>query len=339
MDATITRRPALRNPYCQPCVQRKVRRLFSRYNYCDEFSYIVLDDEKHRALAILTIDRGSVILVWGSLRGVSMAVSERLRWRSFHNDNYGYSDDDGGSGDDAEEARGETGRCLVFESTCQRLSTTKPPNTPTKVDPYTFVFTCVGTIVQSYRGPHGPCNRCHALVREAPWERWRSRPHVVVEVAVCMHGSKEPRRWQRCALTSGLRFEPPLVNWSGGNESRDDRTLCVRLSPTRHLVPPRLVRINKLECTRLCDDLWFNTNCSIEVIQQIHGPQYPDRYPLERAALADLVRNVAATSHAAARTIQRAWREAASNPKFSVCHRRLLLEFDEGLPCGVRFHR
>jgi hypothetical protein len=342
----VITRPALRTPYCRPCVQRKVRRLFSFFNYCEWNSYVVLDEDEHQALAILAMDRGAVTLVWGSLRGISMAVSEMLRWRPFYKDNDGYHDGDGdgdegegegeGEGEDEDgdgDGEGETGRCLVFESTFQRLSSSK--NSPTRVDPSTFVFTCIGTTASPHSGHLGPCNRCHALVREAPWLLWRSQPHVIVEAAVCMPGKKEePRRWQRCALTSGLIFEPPLVNWSGHAESRDDRTLWVRLSPSRHLVTPRLVRINKLVCTRLREG--HEANCRLEVIQQIHGPLYADRYPLERAALVDLVRNVAATSHSAARTIQRAWRDAASNPKFRVCRRRLLLEFEEGLPCGDR---
>lgn len=301
---------ALRAHECAPCVQRKVRRVFSRYGYCEEFAYVVMGErnQTHRPLAILAIDRGVVNLAWGSMR----AITESLPWSPF------FGDDDGNYDD--------TQRCLVFSSSFQVVSSAT--KTAVKVDPCTFVFSCTGNM----RTPNAflpghkqcPCNRCHVLVKEVPSELWRSRPHVIVQAAVCMHDDKEPLRWQRCALTSDLRFEPPLVSWSGSYVCRQDRTLCVRLAPMRNLMAPRLVRINKLVCLRMA--VAFGTHCRLEVIQQVVGSAYTNRYPREIMALDDLARNVAATSHASARTIQRAWRESVSNPAFSVCRRRLLRE-------------
>jgi hypothetical protein len=290
--------------------------------------YVVSEDDGRRALAVLTMDQGKLILVWGSMRGVCHAVHAEMQysWYPLRDDDDLDSDDDDGGG-----------RCRVFDSVSPRQASSKP-RWPVKIDANTFVFTCVGTTHPHYKGY--PCDRCHVLVREAATDTWRSRPHVVVEAAVCLYDETEPRMWQRCAVTSDLRFEPPLVSWCSHNNSREDRTLWVRLPLTRrskrdhlaaaaYLMTPRVVRLNKTTRTQLRRGY---TYCGLEVVEQIHFVTSPHNYPQESAALADLGRNVAATSHVAARTIQRAWREAVSNPGLRVCHRRLLHEFEEGLP-------
>jgi hypothetical protein len=166
------------------------------------------------------------------------------------------------------------------------------------------------------------------MIRDVSPDEWRQDPHVIVEAALCMADEKEPGTWQRCALTSDLRFEPPLVTFSPYQMTTEDRTLFVRTPGGVNLVTPDLVRINKLRYTSM-PLLHSDVNCRLEVLQQIDGPLYKDRYASERAALADLVRNIESLSHKAARTIQRAWKRAISNPEYSVCRGRLLEEFAE----------
>jgi len=278
-----------------------------------DYAYVVLNDNETHALAMITIDRNSILVTWGSSRAAIRAivrhaactVDDLIEWAPF--------------GDES-----EVGRAIVVSTVDEVLASESPRHASRASIPH-----LPGLHVVS-----APTNKHHLLMIDASGQA-REEPHIVAEVGIVMEECDEPAEWHTCIVTSSLRFEPPVVCWwdMAKRDQFTDRTLRVRFRGV-DLLPPGIVRVGRLVCTYFYQNCWRMSHYEEWGVEAIERIAYPSLtyYPDITRAVELLSAQITVVSVRAARLIQRAWRRAVSDPAYDVCMRRLSREFDEGLP-------
>lgn len=313
---------------CCEAIKRHAADVCGRDGLSPDYTYAVLTDDERHAAAILSLDRNSLLVRHGCAQATIRAILSA----------------------DESDARPHP-----RTQTCSRIWWE-----PFETTDFTHYQGCshaflmetrakVSIPLQPVPGLHvvsAPSDQIHLLIRASP-DRASTEPHIVCEVGVvyARHRAVEPKEWHRCiAAVSGpsIRFDPPVTHWSHWPDvgfGFSDRTMRIRTGNgiLRDLVPPGLVRIGKLDCSRFQDSCQPHGNrhevWTVEAVERIAPTRLEDEYyAKERRAVELLSAQITVVSLRAARLIQRAWRRAVSDPAYDVCLRRLSREFDEGLP-------
>ena len=318
--------------------------------YDTDYTYAVLCERGVRTLAIVMIDYDTVVVKWGSALDAIRSIMSVEK-----------------------DADGIFGHVAVRNGSREMLWLPLDPRRVGACGHAIAFGTTIGvSLPRELPGLHvfsSPTHREHLLVTDRPGGALgnsvadcvrpdRTEPHIIAEVGVVMEerytvtGSTEPIEWCRCTVTlsgSSITFDPPFVVWSynGGMEDHsdndclewNDRTLLVRFmgrnATFRHLVPPGVVRMCKLDRSSVDVTLW-KTGWRVEATEQIATtPVHATQYPKEHRAVAGLAAQVVGISSRAAKVIQKAWRRAVSDPSYRICETRLMREFGDGVMVGL----
>lgn len=282
--------------------RNKAQDELKKHSVADNFGRLLVQGGQVRA--ILSMDWGNVRAIWGDPMAVMQAVVAELHkksagkkdrlWRCF--DYYGHA--------------GVIIRAQIVETVWrQRL-------------PWIH-----SDLRHAMHLKSSPNMRSHLMIEKRAVEEWRKRPHVVAEAAIAMKKDAFPM-WQRTVVwfneNGQLNMEPPVARWG---KKECDRTLCVRMANgmRKELLEGGKARISKMFGITFFDDLGFDTVEAVMTLGDGGNKAYADEW----AEVEKLKKRVEDECYEAVARIQRAWRNAISNPASDMCQRRLHREFEQ----------